>query len=244
MLNYLVVYSPSCGSGALRTILRLSISLLLALGSAAAHSSGALAQAPGYADITRPHAGEALVGVITIEGSASHPSFLSYDLSFAYEVDGVETWFPILDNVQNPVVDGRLGIWDTTGITDGDYKLRLRVNLKNGSTLEAVVSGLRLRNSSPIETATPGPALEAEQDEPPSATVTPLPTPISREEPQRGRTLTALMWGGSLGLAALLLVGVLLSVRRNLLLRRSTRRMRQIHGRDKRARDRGRRLDT
>lgn len=218
--------------------------LLLPIFSAAALASTTLAQAPGYADIARPNAGEALVGVVTIEGSASHPSFLSYDLYFAYDAQGENTWFPILDNVQNPVVDGRLGIWDTTGITDGNFKLRLRVHLKNGSELEAVVSGLRLRNASPIETVTPGPAAETAREQPLSPTVTPLPTPASPNDPQQGKMLTALWIGGGLGLVSLLLIGTYLSIRRYLLLRRSTRRMRQIHGRQRHSGNRKRRSDS
>jgi hypothetical protein len=228
----------------LRKIHKGTIVLLLPAWCAAAVASTALAQAPGYADITRPNVGEALVGVITIEGSASHPSFLSYDLYFAYEAEGTETWFPILDNVQNPVVDGRLGIWDTTGITDGNYKLRLRVHLKDGNALEAIVSGLRLRNASPIETATPGPAVEAARDQPLSPTVTPLPTPSTSEDPQQRKTLTSLWLGAGFGLVALLFIGTYLSLRRNFLLRRSTRRMRHIHGRERRSGNQRRRLDS
>jgi hypothetical protein len=217
--------------------------LALSICLAALQFSNAYAQAPGFADITQPTIGQALVGVVTIEGSASHPSFLSYDLSFAYENGEAETWFLIMDNVENPVIDGRLGIWDTSSITDGDYKLRLRVNLENGSALESIVSGLRVRNTTPVETATPGLAAQPIEDRPQSPTVTPLPTPQPRKVSNSRKTALALWVGGSIGATGLLLAGIGLILRRRAMLQRASRRMRAIHGRKDRGRTRGRGSD-
>lgn len=221
---------------------RLRITTLLAVAACLVGfpASIAQAQAPGFADITHPLIGQALVGVVTIEGSASHPSFESYDLSFAYQDRESDTWFLIIDNVQSPVIDGRLGIWDTTSITDGDYKLRLRVHLENGSALESIVSGLRLRNTTPVETATAGPAAEPVEERVQAPTSTPLPTPQARRVSNAGQTKAALWIGGGIGAAGLLLAAVGLIVRRRLQLQHASRRMRDVHGRKDRSRRRRR----
>ncbi len=195
------------------------------------------AQAPGYADITRPAAGEAIFGLVTIEGSADHPSFVSYELSFAYQPNPEDTWFPIMGSIQTSVSEGRLGIWDTTGITDGTYQLRLRVWLKNGNALEAIVPDLRVRNTIPTETPTavkqvslPSPSLIP-------VTQTPRPTPIppsfSDGRAHVGRIFTT---GAILGGVSLLLLGGYLFARRSMSLRWAKLRMRRIHWRSERER--------
>jgi hypothetical protein len=137
------------------------------------------AQAPGFAEITRPVSGEAVSGVVTLEGTANHPSFDHYDLTFTYEGDTTGTWFPIVDEDRSRVVEGRIAVWDTTGITDGEYMLRLRVWPAEGEPLEAIVHGVRVRNYTSIETPTPGPSLAA-----PVFTVTALlPTPTATPPP-------------------------------------------------------------
>lgn len=165
-------------------------------------------QAPGFADITRPQDGEVLHGVVTIEGSAAHPAFVAYELSFAYDPNPTDTWFPIIDDFQTPVTDGRLGLWDTTSITDGDYQLRLLVILENDSHLEAYARGLRLRNMSPVETQ---PALEDPSittSAPTTPTETSAPTIVPVIVSQRSGTqkvLQSLKIGGFLGGLSLLL---------------------------------------
>jgi hypothetical protein len=115
------------------------------------------AQAPGYAEILEPGGGEAVYGVFTINGSASHPSFQAYQLSFALSDDPTETWFLLGEPQTNPVIEDGIGLWDTTGITDGDYRLRLEVFLENDQTIVTVIEGVRVRNQTPIETATIAP---------------------------------------------------------------------------------------
>ena len=76
--------------------------------------------------ITSPRPGEALQGVIAVQGSTDVLDFESAELSFAYQDGGEETWF-LIANLKNPVEDQRLAEWDTTTIADGTYQLRLRV---------------------------------------------------------------------------------------------------------------------
>lgn len=191
--------------------------------------SQAAAQAPGYANIREPFGGEAIDGVVTIEGSASHPSFVSYDLSFAHSQDPTETWFQIGDAVHTSVADGRLGLWDTTGITDGFYTLRLRVHLSNSTMLESFVEGLRIRNSTPIETATAQPyRIEAT----PTITLptrTPRPTPLPLAGSSDRSTVLRTFTGGLIaGLLLLLLLGIYLFIRRRSQERWAVLRMRQM----------------
>jgi hypothetical protein len=137
-----------------------------------------MAVSPGISvDLPRP--GEALQGVVTITGSSDAPGMVSMEVSFAYHDDPTQTWFLIAES-QQPVTSGTLATWDTTTITDGDYDLRLWVNLKDGTHQQVVVSGLRVRNYTPVETSTPQPvpsgtAQVVITDTPLPATATPIP---------------------------------------------------------------------
>ena len=190
----------------------LSLIVLLIVASAPAS-----AQAPGFADITRPQSGEALVGVVTIEGSAAHPAFVAYELSFAYDPNPTDTWFPIVDYFQTSVTDGRLGLWDTTSISDGEYQIRLRVILSNDSSLEAYAHGLRVRNTTPTETV---PAIQEASTATPAAvqaSVTPTSTDVPVSRLQGGQTLDmlqSLKTGAVLGALLLLLFAMYAAVRR------------------------------
>jgi hypothetical protein len=137
-----------------------------------------MAVSPGIAvDLPRP--GEALQGVVTITGSSDVPGMVSMEVSFAYHDDPTQTWFLIAESKQ-PVTSGTLATWDTTTITDGDYDLRLLIFLKDGTHQQVVVSGLRVRNYTPVETSTPQPvpsgtAQVVITDTPLPPTVTPIP---------------------------------------------------------------------
>lgn len=162
-------------------------------------------QAPGFAEITRPVSGEAVRGIVTLEGTANHPAFDHFDLSFGYDPDPTDTWFPIVDSDGSRVVEGRLAVWDTSAVADGVYRLRLRVWPAEGQPLVAFVGGVRVRNQGDIETPTPGPTVQAAESTPVIETPTPAPTPTERvvaPEPG-GRVRTAFLAGGVLGVVAL-----------------------------------------
>lgn len=107
--------------------------------------------------ITTPAPGDAIRGVIVIIGSTELDDFSSAEVSFAYhDEDENSDWFLIQKSAQ-PVDAGQIAVWDTTTITDGLYDLRLLVRLTDGSAAEVIVSGLRVRNYTPIETSTPQP---------------------------------------------------------------------------------------
>lgn len=207
------------------------------------HAPNAFAQAPGYAEITSPLGGEALRGIVTIEGSASHPAFKSYTLSFTYELPEPYDWFPIGNASETQVTAGKLSLWDTTGISDGNYQLRLVVELENGSSLETIVHGLRIRNETPVETSTPTPigAIGAATATAPPPTSTPRPTPIAivSDDPVK-TTFSALSIGMIAGASAVVLTLAAFAVRKQMRTRLAMLRMRHALWQQDRRRNRRR----
>jgi hypothetical protein len=210
-----------------RTITILTALLIFSIGILL-DGSYAQAQAPGYVDIIRPSGGSAVFGITTIEGSASHPAFVSYDLSFAYPDDPTDTWFMIGDSIFSPVEDGVLGIWDTSGITDGEYRLRLRVHLDNEIIVEYLVETIRIRNSRAIETSTPSTQTEVQSPTPPEPTRTPRPTPVP--PPPQGPNPTGPVFFISflLGAVGLTVAGIYLFTRQRLRQHWGTLQMRRV----------------
>jgi hypothetical protein len=180
----------------------------------------ALAQAPGsQAAIHSPQAGEALQGRVTISGSSDVTGFVMAEVAFAYADDPTGTWFRIAAGGQ-PVRDGTLAVWDTTTITDGLYTLRLRVTLADGSFADALAPDLRVRNYTPVETATPTAApLEATPIPAATSTATPFPTPTPL--PPNPAALTASAIYSSLGYGALSVIAILILLALYLRLRRT-----------------------
>jgi len=123
--------------------------------------------------IAAPSSGSTLSGLVNVMGTSAAEGFASSELSFAYASDPTSTWF-LVYQTDSPVTDGLLAAWDTNSVTDGDYNLRLRVALQDGSILESLVTGLRVRNQLPTETPAPTSAPE------PTATTefVPPPTPL------------------------------------------------------------------
>lgn len=154
-----------------RGILRnLFVLILLAPPRAAAFAF----QISESAEITQPTSGQTVSGLVTLEGTAGHLGFLRYDLSFAYAHDPTPTWFTIAEAVETQVYSGRLGIWDTTGITEGEYDVRLRVWTPAAEPLAAYVRAIRVARTLPPPSATASP-----EATPP----TPLPTVTRRAAP-------------------------------------------------------------
>jgi hypothetical protein len=142
--------------------------------------------------ILAPQADDALQGKVTITGSTAVDGLQGWALEFGYTGDPTNTWFLITEG-DAAITDAILADWDTTTLTDGNYTLRLTVRRTDADPLEHRVS-VRVRNYTPIETATPQPTLPptatspgklvepVETNLPP--TLTPLPTNPAELTPQ------------------------------------------------------------
>jgi hypothetical protein len=133
---------------------------------------------PPAASLQSPLSGQALQGIVAVTGRLPAEGFRWAELSFTYDQDPRQTWFLIAEFSQ-PVA-GELAEWDTTVLTDGQYLLRLLVQLENGEQVEATVPGLRVRNYSPIETNTPAPTPSPPAGETPAPSPSPTPTGTPR----------------------------------------------------------------
>ncbi len=106
------------------------------------------------ASIASPQTGAIVRGQVEILGTMNVANFASAEFAFGYIVPEGGAWFTI-QTFPQPKVDSPLVVWDTTSVTDGDYNLRLRVYMQDGSLQDVVVTGLKIRNDSPEPTATP-----------------------------------------------------------------------------------------
>lgn len=117
----------------------------LVLGSFALQTDKAVIQVDSL------QAGDVLQGVVSIQGTVKAEQFSHYEVSFAYASDTTGTWFLIAQGSQ-PVENGLLASWDTSLITDGDYRLRVLIRLLDGSSEELLLPNIRVRNYTVVET--------------------------------------------------------------------------------------------
>jgi len=167
--------------------------------------------------IVAPRRGDVLQGVVAISGSNDVAGFVSAEVSFTYADDPTGTWFLIAMNSQ-PVFNERLATWDTTVITDGDYVLRLRVYLTDGSSREAFISGLRVRNYTPVDSPTPmvlAPEATPHSTITPTATPFPTPTALPRNPAALAPTdvSASILYGGMAAILTFVIIGIYLWLR-------------------------------
>lgn len=165
--------------------------------------------------ITSPAADEVLRGEVTIIGSTDVPNFSSAQLDFKYASDSGDSWFP-LAALSQPALDSPLYLWNTASITDGDYILRLRVTLTDG-TFQEVTIPITIQNDAPILTPTPAvtstPASIGVQIPTPfllaaSPTPTEVPRPTPTPLPPNPASLTQSTILISLGRGAIVIIGL------------------------------------
>jgi hypothetical protein len=136
-----------------------------------------LAQVQGQ--ITSPRDRASVRGLVPVEGSANHPEFQKYEVHFGPEPNPGDQWTPLAGSPFTvPVMQGRLGLWDTTVIPDGVYSLRLRLVRLDGNYDEYFVRGIQVANTLPVETDTPEPSPTSATPEEPTATPTSTPTVV------------------------------------------------------------------
>ncbi|RIK39794.1 MAG: penicillin-binding protein [Chloroflexi bacterium] len=144
--------------------------------------------------IRSPAEGEVLDGVVTVVGSANVAEFGNYELQYGISHDPGAFSPPIAGPFAAPVVDGTLGLWDTTGLGDGPHTLRLVVRNNVGHEFEQRVR-VFISRATPTWTPeatptwTPVPTETPVFEEPPTATpeptwtLPPVDTPVVEEPP-------------------------------------------------------------
>lgn len=148
--------------------------------------------------IDSPRSGEALQGQVSIIGTTDIEGIQSFEVSFAYQRDDTNTWF-LIGQGEGILRNQPLAVWDTTTISDGIYRLRIRAFLNDGRTLESVITGLRVRNYTPIETNTPEPDRASSPGEATTRPTDYLPMKLTGTvEAERDIQVTTSMLGNSL----------------------------------------------
>ncbi len=176
---------------------------------------------PTVVEILSPAPGQALQGVVLVQGTAAGEGFQFATLSFSYSQDPTGSWFEVT-RIAVPVRGGNLALWDTTALTDGDYALRLTLFYDSGEPQSQVTTGLRVRNYSAIETDTPAPTFTARPDvtasptpspRPTASRLTPTPLPTNPAQITTDRLAGSLLQGALVALAGFAGLGLLLWVR-------------------------------
>lgn len=174
-------------AGRLLSILAVFVVLVLAAPAGAIGPASPLLQ-DAAAVITAPQSGQAVRGSVQITGSALHPVFQRYELY--YTVEPGENWVFIGDASTTPVSNGVLGTWQTGGLPDGNYSLRLRVVRQDGNYDEGFARNVVVANTTPptpVPTDTPAFDVEATLPPPIEGVVTPTspatPTAAAVEQP-------------------------------------------------------------
>jgi len=156
--------------------------------------------------IQSPREGQALQGVELLDGRIRGDGFIQGKIAFSYAGAPDPTWFFIADIL--PGADGGAQTsfqveWDTTQITDGNYDLRVVAQYQGEAAIYQLIPNLRIRNHSPVETATPAPVSEDSTSvQIPTLTVeptpanTPTPLPPNPAEVQSGDLYMVLRFSG------------------------------------------------
>jgi 1A family penicillin-binding protein len=132
-------------------------------------------QGEKIAEIDSPAASDRIVvgQTLQIAGSAYIDDFASYTLDVGFG-DNPTAWTPITDTRKQAVDKALLGVWNTTGLQPGRYRMRLRV----------VDEFQNAQESPPLVVTLSAPATPT-----PTATSTPMPTPTAvAVTPTRGAT--------------------------------------------------------
>src|SRR5687768_2873734 len=166
--------------------------------------------------ITSPAAEEIVRGEVTITGKMDIPGFIFAQLDFAYASNPTDTWFNI-QTFSQPTAESTLAVWDTTSISDGDYVLRLRVALEDGTFQEVMVTvtvmnDISLSTPTSVPTSTVEPERAVQIPTPfllaASPTPTDLPRPTPTMLPSNSASLGQNAIYGSLGRGALIMIGL------------------------------------
>jgi SH3 domain-containing protein/CARDB protein len=134
---------------------------LLALTVTTAAQGTTLTEPPNpNANISWPPPVYVLRGQFTLRGSANLPNMTGYFIEFrALNADLTEPipelWLPATLPNTSAVQDSELGTWDTRGVPDGIYELRLTVNVLTGTPVTQIIGPVRVENTPPPFAVTP-----------------------------------------------------------------------------------------
>ena len=98
---------------------------------------------PDQIMITAPEAGGEVTGTVNITGTANVPNFGFF--KYEYAPMGSQNWATISAK-REPVIDGEIGDWNTSSLTNGFYFLRLVITDNVGVALEPCVIAVRVAN--------------------------------------------------------------------------------------------------
>jgi hypothetical protein len=153
-------------------------------------------------NITFPPPIYLLRGQVEIRGTANLAGLIGHYIEFRLlnpdfaPSAGASGWTPATEAVKAPVIDGVLGVWDTTPVDDGAYEIRLLILISGGTAISRV-SPLRVENFPPpfvgIDTPEGFPPLI-----PPTVSTSPSASPVSVNVNVRGGDGTAYATVGSL----------------------------------------------
>lgn len=96
---------------------------------------------PGQILVTSPKPGDIVKGQVTLSGTADIPNFGFYKYEFS--PFGSDVWSTIGAD-RKIKHDDKLGYWDTSEVTPGDYNLRLVVMDNQGNSLPPCIVPLRV----------------------------------------------------------------------------------------------------
>ncbi len=126
-----------------------------------------------------------LSGAFTVRGTIALPDMNGYYLEFRPMVDANTPadsnipWQPATLPANTPVINGVLGVWNTTTTSDGIYELRLTVVTTSGQFVYSRVAPLRVENHPQFGAA---PTIPPAQ---PTIAIIPVnPTPSVSQQPQ------------------------------------------------------------
>ncbi|MDX2140243.1 MAG: CARDB domain-containing protein [Chloroflexota bacterium] len=136
------------------------------------------------ATITWPPPVYTVSGDFTIRGSANLPNMSNYFIEYrllpefdpTLDSNAPEVWIPATTPSASAVVDGVLGVWDTTLTDDGVYALRLTVRVRGGQPVTDIVSPIRVLNNPPPFAVGEGPVAQPIATQPAQAAPTAVPT--------------------------------------------------------------------
>jgi len=124
-------------------------------------------------------------GVVTVYGDIAVDAtlFRSYMLEITDSTAADAAWTPVTLNQRAIRTDGILGVWDTTRVPDGVYRLRANVFLTDGTSVNAEVGDIEVRNAGasaprPTTAAVTAPTQPAIEVIPTEAPPTIVPRPV------------------------------------------------------------------